>query len=64
MRLLWQELLKGVDIVFHVAAMAGIWGSWNAYYAANVVGTEVVVESCRKNKVPHAGVHLNPLCGL
>jgi nucleoside-diphosphate-sugar epimerase len=50
---LMARAAEGVDIVFHVAAMAGIWGSWKTYYAANVVGTEVVVASCRKNKVPH-----------
>ena len=43
---------KGVDIVFHVAALAGIWGPWKEYYLSNVVGTETVVESCRKNSVP------------
>jgi nucleoside-diphosphate-sugar epimerase len=43
---------EGVDIVFHVAALAGIWGPWEDYYTTNVVGTETVVDSCRKNKVP------------
>lgn len=42
----------GVDIVFHVAALAGIWGSWQDYYTTNVLGTEVVVGSCRRNGVP------------
>jgi nucleoside-diphosphate-sugar epimerase len=42
----------GVDIVFHVAALAGIWGSWKEYYITNVLGTETVVDSCRKNGVP------------
>ena len=43
---------EGVDIVFHVAALAGIWGAWKNYYTTNVLGTENVVESCRKNNVP------------
>ncbi len=43
---------EGVDIVFHVAALAGIWGAWKKYYTTNVLGTENVVESCRKNSVP------------
>jgi nucleoside-diphosphate-sugar epimerase len=47
-----DKATEGVDIVFHVAALAGIWGSWNEYYATNVLGTEVVVSSCRKNAVP------------
>jgi len=45
------EAAKGVDIAFHVAALAGIWGSWQDYYLSNVVGTEKVIESCRANKV-------------
>jgi nucleoside-diphosphate-sugar epimerase len=43
---------KGVDIVFHIAALAGIWGPWPAYYQTNVVGTETVLKSCRENRVP------------
>lgn len=43
---------EGVDVVFHVAALAGIWGSWKDYYTTNVLGTEAVVGSCRKNNVP------------
>lgn len=42
----------GVDIVFHIAALAGIWGPWQAYYETNVLGTEQVIKSCRKNQVP------------
>ena len=31
---------QGCDIVFHVAAKAGIWGAYEDYYRANVTGTE------------------------
>ena len=34
---------QGVDCVFHVAAVAGIWGPWKQYYGINVVGTQNVV---------------------
>jgi len=44
---------KGVDCVFHVAALAGIWGKWKTYYDINVAGTENVLEGCRKNGVPY-----------
>ena len=43
---------EGVDIVFHAAALAGIWGPWQAYYETNVLGTERVIAACRKNRVP------------
>lgn len=38
----------GCDTVFHVAAKAGVWGRYRAYHAANVVGTENVLEVCRR----------------
>ncbi|QXE92025.1 NAD-dependent epimerase/dehydratase family protein [Geomonas subterranea] len=41
------EAAKGCDVVFHVAAKAGIWGDFQEYYLANVVGTENVVSACR-----------------
>jgi nucleoside-diphosphate-sugar epimerase len=37
---------RDVDIVFHVAAKAGIWGSYESFYDANVVGTENVIMAC------------------
>lgn len=41
----------GCDLVFHVAAKAGIWGSYHDFYQANVVGTENVIASCRSNGI-------------
>lgn len=40
------------DVVYHVAAVAGIWGSWERYYGVNVVGTRHVLEGCRVHHVP------------
>jgi nucleoside-diphosphate-sugar epimerase len=47
-----MQATKGVDCVFHVAALAGIWGKWQTYYDINVGGTGNVIEGCRKNGVP------------
>lgn len=47
------EASRGVDCVFHVAALAGIWGKWKTYYDINVAGTENILEGCRKNGVPY-----------
>lgn len=44
--------LKGFDTVFHVAALAGIWGTWERYYKTNVVGTENVILGCKTNNIP------------
>lgn len=35
------------DIVFHVAAKAGVWGRPEDFYSANVVGTRNVLAACR-----------------
>ena len=43
-----EEACKGQDMVFHVAAKPGIWGDYQLYYNANVVGTQNVVDSCKK----------------
>lgn len=42
---------EGVDAVFHVAARAGVWGSWESYYQPNVIGTRNVVAACREQGV-------------
>jgi nucleoside-diphosphate-sugar epimerase len=41
----------GCDIVFHVAAKAGVWGSYADYYRANVTGTENVLAACRAHGI-------------
>ena len=42
----------GMDVVFHVAAKAGMWGPWEGFYGVNVVGTQNVIAACRANGVP------------
>jgi nucleoside-diphosphate-sugar epimerase len=41
----------GCDIVFHVAARAGLGGRWIDYYRTNVVGTRNVVRTCRERGI-------------
>ena len=36
----------GFDAVFHNAAKAGAWGSYDSYHQANVVGTQNVLDAC------------------
>lgn len=45
------QATRGVDVVFHVAALAGIWGPWKDYYSTNVTGTENVLKGCLANNV-------------
>jgi nucleoside-diphosphate-sugar epimerase len=46
-----SKAAAGCDIVFHVAAKAGIWGPYDEYYQANVVGTRNVLEACRRHGI-------------
>ena len=41
-----KEAALGCDVVFHVAAKAGVWGRRESYYSANVVGTDNVLKAC------------------
>ena len=41
----------GCDIIFHVAAKAGIWGRYQEFFQANVIGTENVLAACRTNGI-------------
>lgn len=42
---------KECDIVFHVAAKAGIWGPYEEYYRINVEGTKNVIGACRRHQI-------------
>ncbi|MFW2479294.1 MAG: NAD-dependent epimerase/dehydratase family protein [Lentimonas sp.] len=46
-----NDACVGVDAVFHVAAKAGVWGSWDSFYQPNVVGTRNVVAACQAQGV-------------
>lgn len=42
---------KNFDAVFHTAAKAGVWGSWDSFYQPNVVGTQNVITACRTHGI-------------
>ena len=43
---------EGCDVVFHVAARVGGWGPRADYLRTNVLGTDHVIEACRRHGVP------------
>lgn len=43
--------MEGVEIVYHVAALASDWGARDAFHAANVVGVRNVLEAACRSKV-------------
>jgi 2-alkyl-3-oxoalkanoate reductase len=45
------KAVEGCDIVYHVAAKAGMWGLYDDYYYSNVVGTENIIKACREKGV-------------
>jgi UDP-glucose 4-epimerase len=46
-----EELLDGIDVVFHQAAIAGVRSSWGAkfdeYVRNNISGTQLLLEACK-----------------
>ncbi|MEA1947330.1 MAG: NAD-dependent epimerase/dehydratase family protein [Thermodesulfobacteriota bacterium] len=43
--------LRGVDLVFHTVAKAGIWGNYSDYYKTNVIGTQNVIAGCKRHNI-------------
>ncbi len=41
-----KDTVAGADVVFHVAAKAGVWGKAEDYERANVTGTQNVIDAC------------------
>ena len=46
-----SSALRGIDAVFHVAAIPGVWGEWDKYYGINTLGTQNVIAGCREQNV-------------
>ncbi len=42
---------RGIDAVFHVAAVPGVWGTWDTYHGINTAGTLNVISACRDSGV-------------
>lgn len=42
-----EQACSGVEAVFHVAAVPGIWGRWELYHSINTVGTENLLQAAR-----------------
>lgn len=42
----------GIDVVYHAAGVAGIWGPWDRFHSINTAGTAHVIDGCRQRAVP------------
>jgi len=47
-----RRACQGVDVVFHTAATAGIWGRWDHYHGINTQATIHLIDACRELNVP------------
>jgi nucleoside-diphosphate-sugar epimerase len=45
------DACHSMDAVFHVAGKVGIWGHWRDFYKINVIGTQNVIDGCRRGGV-------------
>ncbi|MFA6959380.1 MAG: NAD-dependent epimerase/dehydratase family protein [Opitutaceae bacterium] len=43
---------RGIGTVFHVAAKVGVWGRYDDFFRANVLGTRALLAGCREHGVP------------
>ncbi len=46
-----RALSQGFDAIFHVAALAGVWGKYEDYFAINVTGTKNLLEVAQLQKI-------------
>ena len=46
-----SEACKGMDLVVHAGALSTVWGPWEDFYQANVLGTKYVLEACRQTGI-------------
>ncbi len=46
-----NDACRSVDVVFHVAGIAGLGGRWRDFYQINTLGTRWVIEGCRRHGV-------------
>lgn len=46
-----RNACRGIDVVFHLASVSGIWGSWKHFHGNNVVSTRNVVQAAQENGV-------------
>ena len=48
-----EEAVRGVDAVIHAAAFASVWGRYEAFYKANVLGTRHVLGAMKASGVKY-----------
>jgi nucleoside-diphosphate-sugar epimerase len=57
-----EEQLRGVDVVFHTAAKAGVWGARDAFWSINVGGTDRILNAAMAAGVRRFVYTSSPSC--
>ena len=47
-----KSLMSGTEIFFHIAAKAGVWGSYSQFFSANVTATRKILTACQSYHIP------------
>jgi len=48
-----EMAFDGIELVFHTAAKAGVWGNYQDYHNTNVLGTNNVISACIDHHIPY-----------
>lgn len=43
-----KSALENIDAIFHVAAIAGVWGKYEDFYKTNTLGTQNIVDTAKE----------------
>ena len=46
-----RQAFQEIDAVVHAGALSTAWGPWKAFFQANVIGTQNVLDLCREYEV-------------
>ncbi|TWT61600.1 NAD-dependent epimerase/dehydratase family protein [Rubinisphaera italica] len=46
-----EQACQNISTVYHVAAIPGVWGSWEKYYSINTEGSRNVLHACQNQGV-------------
>ena len=46
-----HQAAEGVDVVIHAGALCSVWGKWEDFYNANVLGTQNVLDACLAHSI-------------
>ncbi len=46
-----KDACEGVELVFHTAALPGVWGDYERFYRTNTLGASRLIQACRETGV-------------